>query len=340
VSDGLLIPASDLQHPSGSVYYIPPTQPPSYMEHWNLNLQRALTPDLLLDVAYAGSRGVHLLGEVNLNQAPPGAGTPSTRAPILASINSLTSLLTHESSFFHSLQVKLERRFSHGFYLLTAYTLSKSIDEGSYATNSGDASSTQPQDSLNWRAERGLSDFDVRHRFVLSYIYELPFGKGKRFLSSKTPVVNAIFGGWQINGITTLQSGSPFTPVIANSQANAGSGGSIRPNRIGSGKLPSSQQTIYNWFDKSAFVNPAPFTFGNSGRNIVPGPKLVNFDFSLFKDFRITEALKLEFRSEFFNIFNTPSFGLPNRNVDTAQAGIITYARDGRQIQFALKLLF
>ncbi|MCI0720628.1 MAG: TonB-dependent receptor [Acidobacteria bacterium] len=345
VSDGLSIPAPDLKNPSGDINYIPPEQPFPYMQHWSFNIQRSLTANLLLDAAYAGSRGVHITGVVNLNQAPPGPNAPSTRAPISPLINNLTSLLNRESSFYHSLQVKLERRFAAGFYLLGAYTHSRSIDDGSYTAQASDASSVAPQDSRNWRAERGLSDFDVSHRLAVSYIYELPVGKGKRFPRSGNPWVSAVLGDWQINGITSLQSGAPFTPIVANPRTNAGPGGSVRPDRIGSGILPEGQQSIQKWFDKSAFVPQGtagadPYHFGNSGRNILRGPGLISFDFSLFKNIPVKEGVRLQFRTEFFNLFNKPNFNLPDRSVDTAQGGVITSARDPRQIQFALKLVF
>ena len=156
--------------------------------------------------------------------------------------------------------------------------------------------------------------------------------------------VDAILGGWQVNGITTAQAGMPFTPVLAANVINSGPGGALRPNRLASGQVDSGQ-SIAHWFDVSAFVAPGkggttPFVFGNSGRNILKGPDLVNFDFSTFKWFTVTERVRVVFRSEFFNIFNHPNFNLPNANVDTAQAGIISGARAGRIIQFAMKVVF
>jgi hypothetical protein len=253
-------------------------------------------------------------------------------------------LLNREGSIYHSLQVKLQRRFSAGFYVLAAYTFAHSIDDGSYTTQGSAASTPQPQDSYNWRAERASSDFDIRHRLVISYIYELPFGKGRKYMTAANPFLQGVFGGWQLNGITTAQTGAPFTPVLSTNVINSGPGGALRPDRISSGNL-SSGQTINHWFDVSAFVAPGKagttaYVFGNSGRNILQGPDYVDFDFSVFKRFPITEKISVEFRSEFFNIFNHPSFNLPNANVDTPQAGFITGARAPRQIQFAMKLMF
>jgi hypothetical protein len=332
-----------------ATYYIPRSQPMPYMQQWNLDIQRAIPGNFLLDVAYLGSRGVHLTGTSNLNQAPPGPTPATPRSPISPSIGAVTAEMNQGSSIYHALQVKLERRFSSGFYLLGSYTWSKSIDEGS-STVSGDntavASSAEPENSFNLRAERGPSDFDLRHRMVVSYIYELPFGKGKKFLNGSSGVVDAFLGGWQVNGITSAQSGFPFTPRLANgsSDINSGPGGIVRPYLVGNPTLTSGQ-SIHDWFNVAAFAVPGQdgtpaYTFGNAGRNILRGPNTANLDFSLFKTFRLRERLKLEFRSEFFNIFNHPNFGLPNPNVDQPQAGIITVASDPREIQFALKLLF
>jgi len=340
VSDGIEIPPFDLNNPNGDIVFIPRKQPTSSLQHWTLNLQRTLTEDWLLDVAYAGSSGKHLTGSVNLNQAPPGPEPPSTRSPISASINNLNSLLNRQSSTYHSLQLKLTRRFAEGFYLLGAYTYSKSIDDGSFSSQGSIASPVQPQDSRDFAAERGRSDFDVGQRLVVSYIYELPFGRGKRFLSSANPALNALLGGWQIVGITTLQEGPPFTPTVANDRSNSGPGGALRPNRIGDGNLSPGQRTPNQWFDVSAFEVPPNFTFGNSGRNVLEGPGLAVFDFSLFKDIPLSETMNLQFRAEFFNIFNRPNFNLPVAAIDTPQAGQISSARDGRQIQFGLKLIF
>jgi hypothetical protein len=341
LSDGLPIVPTDLHNPTGAVTYISARQPFPYLAGWNLDLQRALTPNLMLDVAYSGSRGAHLTADVNINQAPPGPGDIGPRSLISPLLDSITALANRESSFYHSLQAKLERRMANGFYLLGAYTLSKSIDDGSYTEQGSGASSVGPQDSRNWRADRGLSDFDVRHRLVGSYIYELPYGKGKRWGASANPWVLAFLGGWQTNGILTLQSGTPFTPVMSSAaSANAGPGGALRPNCVSGASLYPAQQTIYNWFNTAAFTAPASYTFGNCGRNILTGPAYRNFDFSMFKEFKLRESLTLRFRSEFFNLTNTPTFFLPNSAVDSATAGQITAARSPRQIQFALQLLF
>jgi hypothetical protein len=180
----------------------------------------------------------------------------------------------------------------------------------------------------------------MRHRFVASYIYDLPFGKGQRF-SIENPVLNAVFGNWQVNGITTLRAGQPFTPQLGFSSANTGN---PRPDRLRDGNLPRSQRTVDHYFDTSAFVAAAPFNFGNAGKNILFGPGGANFDFSAFKRLparKIGEAGEVQFRAESFNLFNHPQFGVPNRRVDIPQGGsIASLASPMREIQFGLKIIF
>jgi hypothetical protein len=339
VSDGLPLPIPSAQNPSGDVIFAQASDPTPYAEQWNLDIQRALPGGLLADIAYAGSHSVHLTGQANLNQARPGPDAPGPRSLITPSLNIIQGLTNRQNANYHAFQAKLQRRFSSGFSLLANYTFSKSMDDGSYVISSSSSSNAYPQDSLNWRAERGPSDFDFTHRFTASYIYELPVGKGKPLGSSMHPVLDAVAGGWQVNGITTLQSGQVFTPVVTNQRTNAGPSGDIRPNRTRSGEFTDSQQNRLQWFDKSAFEVPI-FAFGNSGRNFLRGPRLVNFDLSAFKDFRIKERFTFQFRTELFNIFNHTNFSNPNRSVDTPQGATITTARDPRQIQFGLKLLF
>lgn len=332
-----------------NLVYVPQSQTTPYEQQWNLDVQRALPGNLLLDVAYVGTRGVHLTGTSNFNQAPPGPTPAAGREPVSNQIGAIDALMNQVNSIYNGLQIKVEHRFSRGLYLLGSYTWSHSIDDGSVSTadaNNPIASSAEPQNSFNLGAERGSSDFDLRHRAVISYIYKLPFGKGEKFLSTANPFSDVLFGGWQVNGITSIESGFPFTPRLANGSAdiNSGPGGIVRPDLVGNPYL-SSGQTINHWFNVAAFAVPGqdgtqPYTFGNLGRNTLRGPGFVDFDFSLFKTFNVTERYKLQFRSELFNIFNHPNFGLPNPNVDQPQAAIITGAAAPRQIQFALKLLF
>jgi hypothetical protein len=221
--------------------------------------------------------------------------------------------------------------------LLASYTWS-------HAINNGDLLGVR-QNLYDMRAERGNAFSDLRHRLVVSWMYELPFGNGHRFLAGLPRWGDAILGGWHLSGITNIFSGLPFTPNSAINTLNGS--GSQRADRIANGTLPASQRTLDRYFDISAFRTPGPFLFGNGGRYILFGPGTVQFDGSLMKDFRLSEsgARRLQFRSEFFNMFNTPQFNNPDANIGSVPAGRITsagskltYQRTSRQIQFALKL--
>jgi hypothetical protein len=272
-------------------------------------------------------------------------------------------LLNNEQSNYNALQVKVEHRFSSGFFILGSYTFSRAIDNGS-TTTQGDlanGSNSEPQNAFNLQAERGPSDNNATHRFVLSYVYDLPFGNGKKYLGDASRGWDAVVGGWQLNGITVVQSGLPFSPLISSGDAaiNAGPAGAVRPDIVGDPNepgpvaanptcdAPSQIHTSAAWFNRCAFVTPVN-AFGDAGRNSLIGPGFVNFNFSIFKNFSITERWKLQFRTEIFNIFNHTNLGLPNPNTDLTGGGQITStvnqaqftAQTSRLVQFALKLTF
>jgi hypothetical protein len=228
----------------------------------------------------------------------------------------------------------VERRFTNGFSLLAAYTWGHAIDDGPSQVDSVVA----PQNAYDFAAERGNSAYDVRNRLVVSSLYELPFGKGKAFLSSSR-VGNAIAGGWLLTGIFSAQSGLSFTPVESVDGSNTGT--TQHPNRIGNGNLSSSQRTIGHWFDTSAFATPAQYTFGNSGRDILTGPGFHNVDLGLSRTISLIESTSLEIRAEAFNIFNTPQFGLPNATLGQSTTAVISSVTNPqRQLQLAAKIHF
>ena len=247
---------------------------------------------------------------------------------------------TTGKSNYHSLQVTAERRFTRGLSWLGAYTYSHSIDNVP-TQQGGGADGPIPQDIRYRFLDRASSSFDIKHRTTQSVIYDLPFGKGRHFEVSNS-VANAIVGGWQMNGILTVQGGLPFTPTLATSVSN--SGGS-RPDRLKVGDV--SDPTITHWFDTSfgtpgaAWATPAQFTYGNSARNPLRGPHRTNLDFSLFKIAQINERYRVQFRAEFFNAFNHPQFDLPNATIGSASAGVISSTVGSpRDIQMSLRLLF
>jgi len=232
-------------------------------------------------------------------------------------------------SNYNALIGKLERRFSNGLSLLTSYTWGHSLDNGA---NSNDQSDPAPQNSRDLAAQRGNSNFDIKHRFVVSSLYALPF-------NHTHGIVGAIAHGWQINGIFAAQTGLPFT--VVNNTDQTVTGVTARPNRLRDGSLSSDQQSIYHWFDLTAFATPTCACYGNSGRGILRGPGSVNLDFSVMRNFVFHERYRLQFRAESFNIANHPNFGLPAYTLGNAPAGTITsVSNPERQLQMAMKLYF
>lgn len=234
-------------------------------------------------------------------------------------------------SNYSALQVTLEKRMSKGLQVLAGYTWAHAIDD--VATEFGGGAGT-PQDIRCRRCDRGNSNFDLRHRMTLSSTYQLPFFRSKG-------IANTLLGGWQTNTIMTLQSGLPFNLGWAGGDVTGGAGGS-RPNSLGrDGTLDSGTRNLDRWFDPAAYGRPDNFTFGNVARNPLFGPGRVNFDWSLFKDFALTESFKVQFRTEAFNLFNHPQFGQPNGNIGTGQAGQIrSTVGNPRQLQLALRIQF
>jgi len=304
---------------------------------YSLSIQRELFKDTGLEVAYVGSRGTHLDHARNINQPlrvggfdfDPRLNTNAISIEALRPYLGWSTIRQSEntgSSTYHSLQVNFDKRFSGGFKFQTAYTFSRGI--GDVFDNAGRSVTAQPQDAYNMRAERGLLGFDRPHSLSINYIYELPFFKGRH------GAVGRIFGGWEVSGITTVSSGPAASPGIS-----TGSNGlATRPNLVGS-QLEGAK-TAEQWFNTAAFAAPAPGFFGNAGRNIIREPGTHKWDMSFFKNNRLTERVNLQFRAEFFNIFNHTNFNNINTTLGDAAFGQVTSARDPRIVQFGLKLGF
>lgn len=294
--------------------------------HWNVGVQREITVNTVLEIDYVGNRGLFLNGANAFNNPPAGPGAIQSRRPY-PRFGPISYFSQDVSTIYHAFQAKLEKRLSENLWYMVSYTFSKSL-----------ISQNAPVTGGNTAREKALSGFDIPHNLVASFGYELPVGRGKRFLGGTHGLTGALLGGWQIQGIVGIRSGRPFTPTISTDRANIGVGGQ-RPNRLRSGKLEHS--SVERWFDLSAFVPPDQFTYGNSAANILREDRFKTFDFSIFKQFRITEGSRLQFRAECFNLTNTPSFNAPNTAIDTAAGGRVTSTASApRQIQFALKYNF
>jgi hypothetical protein len=246
---------------------------------------------------------------------------------------------TWGASSYHSLQVKGERRFANGFTLLASYSFSKLIDDVTGAFAGEAISGTVFQNFNNLRAERSISALDVPQRLVTSFIWELPFGPGKKYL--RDGFASKVLGGWQADGILTVSDGNILGITAQNNQTFS-QGGNQRPNW--SGASPTlSNPTIDKWFDTSVFSQPVQYAFGNAPRTI-PGLRshgVKNLDFSVIKNTKIGEKINTQFRTEFFNALNTPRFGVPNTTFGNTNFGVVSNTiNSARVIQVALKILF
>ncbi len=348
-----------------------------YSEQWNFGIQRTLPGNFLVDVSYAGSHGVHLFGPLNYDQLPDQdlalgsalrtvvqnpfygvitSGPLSTAtvqtAQLLRPYPQFNSVIATNNSYgdsiYHSLQLKIQRRFSNGLGMLLSYTHSKLIDDVLPSTaNLGFAGETfsagNIQDYYNRRNERSVADFDTPNYLTTSVNWELPFGKGKPFVNH-SGLGNALLGGWQLNGITNFHSGSPLGLTTSSNTAD-NFGTALRPNYLGGNvTVPGSVESKLNdYFNLSAFGTPAPYTLGNAGRLLpyLRGPSAFGLDLSVFKNIPIRERLHMEFRAEAFNILNHPIFDIPNTVIGSATAGVIPdQINRPRDIQLAVKLLF
>jgi Carboxypeptidase regulatory-like domain len=326
------------QNPFGANFGVAHNFRPAYAEQFNLTLEQELAPaGMVLKVATVGNLGRHLYTTYNANQAVPGSTALNSRRPIYAAdpnLSDVSYFTTDGLSNYYAMQVTADKRFNKGVSVLLGYTWSHAIDDVPLEFGGG-AAGPQPQDPRNISAERASSIIDMRHRLTLSYLWALPVGKGKALLN-RGGITNVVLGGWQTNGILTVQSGLPFSPVLQTSTTNTGTGS--RPNVSGTVTYP---KTLQQWFTPAAFSSPALYTYGNAGRDILTGPGRINWDMSLFKDFVIHEQMRLQFRAEAFNIFNHPQFALPNPNIGNAQAGQITSTvGNPRQLQMGLRFQF
>lgn len=325
------------QNPFGAMFAVDPHFRPSYAEQFNVTVEHEIAPwALVVKTAAVGNLGRHLYNPYNANQPIPGAAALNTRRPyysVAPALSDVNYFPTNGLSEYYAFQLTVDKRFGHGVSAILGYTWSHAIDDVPLEFGGGSAG-PQPQDPRNIAAERASSIIDMRHRLTLSYLWELPFGKGKAMLNHGG-ITDWVLGGWQTNGILTVQSGLPFSPVLQTSTTN---GTGSRPNASGS---PSYPHTLQRWFDPSVFTTPALYTYGNAGRNTLVGPGRTNWDMSLFKDFVIREQTRFELRAEAFNILNHPQFGLPNATIGNAQAGQITsIVGNPRQLQMGLRFQF
>ena len=295
-------------------------------QRWNFGVEQELFNRTALELDYVGTKGSNQQQSEPINLPPAGPGSVQTRRPYprFGNVNIQSQALSNN---YHALQAKLQKRVSNGFWYLVSYTYSKSL-----------RTLPAPEVGGNYTYEQGPAAFDIPHLFAFSFGYQLPFGNGKRFLSKAGALADALVGGWQMQSIVNYRSGLPYTPTISRDVANIGVAGQ-RPNRIGSGTL--ANPTLDSWFDKSAFVVPDSFTYGNSGSGILRADHQWNVDASFFKRFSGNAGSTFELRVEAFNLLNSVYFAAPNTLIDTASGGRVTStSNQPRQVQLGLKYLF
>lgn len=325
-SSGKIQPA-----PDQALFTVPSNFPMPMVHSYNFTVERLIGGGIVWDVGYVGNLGRHLSYNRGLNSAPPGTGNAGRQLnQLFGRISDTTERGYGVNSHYNALQTNFRKRMGHGLSFTAAYTFSKGMAVG------GDNASFL--NNLNIRANYAVFDFDIKHMFVASHIYELPFGKGKRFLHGKGPWTYA-FGDWQLNGIFRFSTGTPFTATAdstpCNCPGNSVTADALRPAATLGGVGPRQK-----WFDVAAFAQPGPNRWGTAGRNTLRAPGMVNYDMSVFKRFPVGDLMNIEFRTEFYNLTNTPFFGSPATNVSSATFGEISSASNQRNIQFALRLLF
>ena len=324
----------------------------SYVHEWDFDIEDQITPSLALDMRYLGTAGIelnhfHFFG----NQPVPGPGSSIDAVQarrLYPDFGETAEGGPGANSNYNSLQVQLTKRMSHGLNFIAGYTWAHQLtnnegEEGGYA----DGGSGLGQDDNHPGEEYGNGVNDVRHRFTFGGVYDLPFGSGKRFAAGGGRALDTLVGGWEFAPNFQWQTGFYWTPLAGEDVANVTTG-AARPDRLCNGNFPSNKRSVSDWFDTSCFStttldalkNAGTPRFGNSGRSIIEGPGIFSLDFGMYKDIKLTERYKLQFRGEFFNGFNNVNFGGPSTSLTSGNIGVITSASDGREIQFALKLTF
>lgn len=364
IQNGFASPLLTTFNPVNSnIDYIPANTRWPYIQNFVFSVQREIFKDTLVEVAYNGNHSLRLPILGDYNEAAPNPVTATCNATVTSgclgvqarvpdpSFGAITWVDPAGDDHYNGLSVRFEHRFTQGLYVLNSFTWSNAIGDSEQALEYfSNATAANPQNIYNLAAERGPSSFDVKLLNVTSVVYDLPFGKGQRFAGSVNPVLDKIIGGWQLSGINTANSGMPVNVYYSPSTANDVTGltaeyrgqAILRPNVSCTGGVnQSTAQSLLTYFAGCTFTTPSPNDpFGNLSRNAFRGPSFEQWDLAVNKNIPITEKVRLQFRSEFFNVLNHTNFGPPNQQSNSTAFGTITTAFPARQIQFALKLLY
>ena len=297
-------------------------------QHYSLGVQQQLSPKTVFDIAYVGNHGVHLQSTNDFNDPSPGPGSIQARRPYQP-WSTITYQTQDLGTTYQSLQTKIEHRAGNGFTGLISYTWSKFMQFNQSPALGG-----------NTGYERTYSPFDTPQNLAMSGTYELPFGRGRKYMAHSNKFVDATLGGWQLQTIIVLRSGTPYTPVVGSDRANTGVGNQ-RPNLNPNGGSPNFHKTLTSWFDKTKYVVAPQYTYGQVRANTLRSDAFRQYDASIFKNFAMPGESILSFRAEFFNLPNTTSFNAPSATIDASSCCTVTSTSiPSRDIQFALKYNF
>lgn len=348
---------------NSNVVYLPPDTKWPYIQNWFVSVQRELAKNTIVEVAYNGNHSLRLPILADYNQANVNAVTATCNPPAVTSgclgvqarrpipgYGPITWVDPAGDNHYNGLSARFEHRIGAGLYFLNSFTWGKAMGNSEQALEYyAGYFEANPQNIRNLAAEKGPSSFDVKLNNVTSVVYELPFGKGRKFASHLHPVLEAVAGGWELNTINTAHTGTPLDVIYAPPTINDNTGLSndyrgqefLRPNVAGAAASQSKSQMLNTYFAGYTFVTPlATAPYGNVGRNAFRSPGFEQWDFAANKAFLIREGIRLQFRSEFFNLLNHTNLGVPDTKTTDAAFGTIRSTYPSRQIQFALKLMF
>ena len=331
------------QNATTAVTFFETNRRTGYSQQFNLGVQRQLPAMFVVEVSGVGNLSRKLpCSNLSINQISPailGPGHSTQRDRPFPQFSGVSiQNPTFGTSNYLAGMLRVEKRFSHGLNLISTYTWSKFLANANDPGSSLGADGGLYSNYYNRRADYGPSNNDIHHRFTFSSVYELPFGKGKRWANSG--FARAVAGGWGIGNVTTVQSAPPFTVTTQTNNTNAFSAGAQRADVLRNPNLPSDQRSVGRWFDTAAFAQPAIYQFGNQGRNILRAAGLSTLDFSLQRNFVLREGMKLQFRGEFFNALNHTNLGVPGRVFGAAGFGVVSSSGPARQVQVGMRMSF